>query len=81
MFEKGSYNSASFDLHQTAEHAYKTILLVFSGYCPNEHLLKFLIEETKEFYPYIKNFFPQNTVEEKERFKTVTLALPGSSRG
>ena len=28
-FERGDYGKAAFELHQSAEHAYKTILLVF----------------------------------------------------
>ena len=71
------YKKAAFFLHQSTESAYKTILLVFTNYNPNEHFLKFLGEEVETFNSSLKNIFSQNTQEEKERFKLLEYAYIG----
>ncbi|WP_439490804.1 HEPN domain-containing protein [Algoriphagus sp.] len=43
------YSIATFMLHQAAENYYSAILLVFTGYKPKIHNLKFLRERTKEY--------------------------------
>ena len=35
----------------------KTIMLVFTNYCPNEHYLGFIQKDIEDFYPEINNFF------------------------
>jgi predicted nucleotidyltransferase len=40
------FKSAAFQLHQVAESCYKTILLVFTNYNPNEHFLWLLGQRT-----------------------------------
>jgi len=77
MFEKNKYSSAAFDLHQTAEHCYKTILLVFTLYNPNEHFLAILGKECEEYFVDLRSLFPKNTEEEKERFKLLEYAYIG----
>lgn len=68
-FDRGDYGKAAFELHQSAEHAYKTILLVFTLYNPNEHFLAILGAECEQYFPELRNLFPKNTEEAKERFK------------
>jgi predicted nucleotidyltransferase/HEPN domain-containing protein len=68
---------AAFHLHQSAEHAYKTIFLVFTLYNPNEHFLAILSKECEEHIPELKQLFPKITEAEKERFKLLEYAYIG----
>ncbi len=68
---------AAFNLHQATESCYKTILLVFTLYNPNEHFLEILSKECEEYFPELRNLFPKNTEEEKERFKLLEYAYIG----
>lgn len=68
---------AAFNLHQAAEHAYKTILLVFTLYNPNEHFLAILGKECEEYFPELRNLFIRETEEQKERFKLLEYAYIG----
>jgi HEPN domain-containing protein/predicted nucleotidyltransferase len=77
MFEKKKYSSAAFDLHQSAEHAYKTLLLVFTLYNPNEHFLAILGKECEQYFPDLRNLFLRESEEEKERFKLLEYAYIG----
>jgi HEPN domain-containing protein len=77
MFGKGRYSSAAFDLHQSTEHAYKTLLLVFTLYNPNEHFLAILGKECEQYFPDLRNLFPKETEEQKERFKLLEYAYIG----
>ncbi|MES2960764.1 MAG: HEPN domain-containing protein [Pseudomonadota bacterium] len=77
LLKKGRYESASFHLHQIAECCYKAILLVFSGYNPNEHHLKTLSRMAMEFNGELVALFPQKTTEEQERFKLLEYAYIG----
>lgn len=69
---------AAFNLHQTVESCYKTILLVYTNYCPQEHYLRKLgigceIEDDR-----FANLFPMNSREEKDRFKLLEYAYIGA---
>ncbi len=68
---------AAFNLHQAAEHAYKTILLVFTLYNPNDHFLANLNAECEQYFPELKNLFIRETEEQKERFKLLEYAYIG----
>ncbi len=68
---------AAFNLHQSAEAAYKTILLVFTLYNPNEHFLAILGKECEEYFPELRSLFIRETEEEKERFKLLEYAYIG----
>jgi predicted nucleotidyltransferase/HEPN domain-containing protein len=68
---------AAFNLHQASETAYKTILLVFTLYNPNEHFLAILGAECEKYFPELKNLFPKHSEEEKERFKLLEYAYLG----
>lgn len=76
--EEDDYKGAAFQLHQATESSYKTILLVFTGYNPNEHYLSLLgtmaSDENEEF----DNIFPKNTKLEQDRFRKLDYAYIGA---
>jgi HEPN domain-containing protein len=77
MLQLEKFTSAAFDLHQVAESCYKTILLVFTNYSPQEHFLEYLSEECEEFSEEIKRIFPKITEEDEDRFKLLEYAYIG----
>ncbi len=70
-------NNAAFQLHQSTEHAFKTILLVFTNYFPNEHWLGLLSPMAARENSSFAEIFPRETEEEKERFKLLDEAYIG----
>lgn len=68
---------AAFSLHQAAESAYKTILLVFTNYNPNEHFLWLLGQKTAKYHPDLKTLFPKKNQKDKDRFKLLDDAYIG----
>lgn len=76
-FERKSYKKAAFELHQSAEAAYKTILLVLTNYCPHEHYLGVLSTAAKEGGASVKGIFPQETAADQDRFKLFDYAYIG----
>ncbi len=71
-------NEAAFMLHQSVEASYKSILLVYTNYNPNEHYLKILGNMvTKEDSVFI-NIFPTETEEEIDRFDLLDYAYIGA---
>ena len=76
--EDKDYKNAAFQLNQVVEAAYKTVLLVFSNYCPYEHLLNTLGEEAAFYHSDFKNIFPQGTEEEKHLFGLLNYAYIGA---
>lgn len=77
MLKKNKTASASFHLHQIVESCYKTILLVFTGLCPNEHHLRTLGRLAEKFNPEIATLFLQRTPAERERFAILEYAYIG----
>lgn len=77
MFSKGKFTDAAFDLHQVAESSYKTILLVFTNYNPQEHYLGILGRSTAKYHSELANLFPKKTQKEKDRFKLLDYAYIG----
>ncbi len=69
--------TAAFELHQSAEHAYKTILLVFTLYNPNEHFLAILGAECEQYFPELRSLFIRENEEQKDRFKLLEYAYIG----
>lgn len=74
---KKALGVSAFELHQAAEHAYKTLLLVFTLYNPNEHFLSILGKECERYFPKLCDLFPKETFDEKERFKLLEYAYIG----
>lgn len=77
MFSKGKFTDAAFDLHQVAESSYKTILLVFTNYNPQEHYLGILGRSTAKYHSELAILFPKKTQKEKDRFKLLDYAYIG----
>jgi predicted nucleotidyltransferase len=75
--DKSANGLAAFNLHQSAESAYKTLLLVFTLYNPNEHFLAILGAECEQYFPELRSLFPKETEEEKDRFKLLEYAYIG----
>lgn len=65
---------ASFHLHQTTEHALRTIELVFTLYSPKEHDLEELMDRCKRFTTEIFKAFPRDTPEEERLFDLLQRA-------
>lgn len=71
------YKNAAFQLHQSVESSYKTILLVFTNYNPNEHFLWMLGQRTSKYHPDLKTLFPKKNQKDKDRFKLLDDAYIG----
>jgi predicted nucleotidyltransferase/HEPN domain-containing protein len=68
---------AAFHLHQAAEHCYKTILLVFTNYNPQEHYLGILGQAAAKYQHDLLTLFPKTTQKEGDRFKLLDYAYIG----
>lgn len=75
---KNDLRMAIFNLNQAAESAYKCILLVFTGYCPHEHLLEWLGERAELYGPVYRALFPQSSEKEQQRFELLDKAYIGA---
>jgi predicted nucleotidyltransferase/HEPN domain-containing protein len=71
------YKNAAFQLHQSVESSYKTILLVFTNYNPNEHFLWLLGQRTGKYHSDLKSLFPKKNQKDKDRFKLLDDAYIG----
>ncbi|MDD5598146.1 MAG: HEPN domain-containing protein [Victivallaceae bacterium] len=76
--DKDFSRKAAFNLHQAAEHSYKTILLVFTNYTPREHLLGLLGKMAAKHDAALKGIFPQETREEQRLFDLLEYAYIGA---
>ena len=72
------YNIAAFNLHQATEHSYKAILLVFTGYNPNEHYLMILGHMAGKHDRGLRDIFPRKTEEQEELFNLLDYAYIGA---
>lgn len=77
-FKANRTNIAAFDLHQTSESCYKSILLVFTNYNPNEHLLNLLSMMAVERDQSFSGIFPRETKEDEDRFDLLDYAYIGA---
>lgn len=68
---------AAFCLHQAAESAYKTVLLVFSNYNPNEHFLTLLGSQAERYHALLENIFSKQNQLEEDRFMLLEYAYIG----
>ncbi|MFA7184183.1 MAG: HEPN domain-containing protein [Victivallales bacterium] len=78
FFESKRYEIAAFDLHQTAESAYKAIELVFTNYIPPGHFLGAADRRIREVLPDLEVIFPCETDADKERFDLFEYAYIGA---
>ena len=72
------YKVAAFQLHQATEHAYKTVLLIFGGECPQEHHLDVLGVLAADYCHELKGIIPRQTDEQIELFELLDYAYIGA---
>ena len=77
-FEEGDFKGAAFQLHQTVEASYKSVLLVTTNYNPNEHWPAALSEMVVEQDASFSGIFPLQTRAEKDRFALLDYAYIGA---
>jgi len=77
MMSKDQFKNAAFQLHQVAESAYKSVLLVFSNSSPNEHFLEILGNEAERYCHLLQNIFAKISKEDEARFKLLEYAYIG----
>ncbi len=77
-FNREGYNNAAFHLHQSAESAYKALLLVYTNYAPYSHFLVFANQQTREILPGMEEIFPCRTEADKKLFKLFDYAYIGA---
>ena len=70
----GRYKTASFHLHQSTEHFFRTIELVFTLYSPKEHKLAEFMNRCKRFTTEIFKALQRDTPEEERLFKLLERA-------
>ena len=71
---KQKYKIAVFNLHQAAESYYAAMLLVFTGYKPKEHNLKWLNKQVTSVDTRFREVFPMRNKEEKDLFQLLKKA-------
>jgi predicted nucleotidyltransferase/HEPN domain-containing protein len=76
--EVQEYKLAAFELHQAAEFASKTVLLVFGSECPQEHHLDILGDLAADYCPELAGILPRETDESKELFELLDYAYIGA---
>ena len=76
--KRSDNKKAAFELHQAAEASYKAILLVFTGYNPNEHYLRILGNMAAEHCADLTGMLPRETDEQKELFDLLDYAYIGA---
>ena len=77
-FKFCKYKEAAFNLHQAAERSYKAIILVFTGYNPNEHYLLVLGHMAGKHERGLRAIFPRETEEQEELFNLLDYAYIGA---
>lgn len=77
-YSQGWMKQAAFDLHQAAEAAYKTALLVFTGYIPDEHYLALLGAKAAEIDPAFAAVFHPADEFQREAFTLLEYAYIGA---
>ncbi len=78
LFKRQKYKTAAFQLHQATEHAYKTVLLIFGGECPQEHHLDVLGDLAADYCPELAGILPRETDEEMKLFELLDYAYIGA---
>ncbi len=73
-FNENNLNWSAFHLHQSTEHLYMAILLVYSGYKPKSHDLEELERMIMAFYEDIFKVFPRKTDKEKHLYNLLRKA-------
>jgi uncharacterized protein len=77
-YSKQNLRFAIFNLNQATESAYKAILLVYTSYCPHEHMLEWIGRDAEKFGPVLYDIFSNDTKEHEEYFKLMNRAYIGA---
>jgi HEPN domain-containing protein/predicted nucleotidyltransferase len=72
--QQGWNKLAAFDLHQTTETCYKTVLLVFTAHLPKTHKLDELGKKCGDLHPAFRDLFPRATETDRGRFELLQAA-------
>lgn len=75
---KNWYKKAAFMLHQSAESAYKALLLVYTNYAPYDHYLDSADRQTREILPDIEEIFPRKEKKDEDLFRLFDYAYIGA---
>ncbi len=78
IYPKGWLKLSAFNLHQAAESAYKTALIVFTGYIPDEHYLAILGSRLDEVDPAFMKVFHASNQFEEDAFTALEYAYIGA---
>jgi uncharacterized protein len=73
-FDRGSFNQASFMLHQATEHLYACLILVYTDYKPKTHDLEKLDRQACKLDCRFKTIFPRTTEGEERLFQLLKKA-------
>ena len=71
---RGKLKKAVFDLHQSAERMYHTVLLVCTFYTPHVHNLGFLRTQAERIDPRLTYVWPRETKRDRARFEKLKEA-------
>jgi uncharacterized protein len=74
FLNKQQYRKSAFMLHQATECYYAAIILVFTGYKPKGHNLKWLNNQAITIDIRFREVFPMTTKEEKDLFQLLKKA-------
>ena len=77
-FKEKEFKHAAFNLHQSVENFYKTVLLVYTNYKPKTHKLDKLSKMAGGHDPAFFKIFPMGTDEERRRFDLLKQAYVGA---
>ncbi|MGQ3178550.1 MAG: HEPN domain-containing protein, partial [Blastomonas fulva] len=72
--DDGDHKKAAFDLHQTAERLYHTVLLVCTFYTPHVHNLGFLRTQAERIDLRLVDAWPRDTRIDRARFEKLKEA-------
>ena len=72
------FKFSAFNLNQATESCYKTILLVFSNYCPHEHYLHLLENMASDYVSNLRQIFPRETQKQQNLFNLLDYAYIGA---
>jgi len=76
--KEGMLEVTAFNLHQAAESCYKTMLLVFTGYIPDEHYLAILGSKVEAIDPGFTDIFPSEDKFQRDAFTALEYAYIGA---
>jgi HEPN domain-containing protein len=74
QLKRSDYPLSAFELHQTTECFYNTILLVFSGYKPKLHDIRTLGSIAGNYSEELWQIFPHSSADQRQSFRLLEQA-------